>query len=184
MFRPVLKSNTGCKLVAHRVAVFPNFGTNLFRKFHIQIWISRFSWKPGRAGSPGAEPHIPAWPPVVAEGQLSPSDSSPRPPALCCLPETEAVFMALIFKPVFLFSYSKDNRKAPLVSMALSKGGKWQTTGTRLKADMILCELCSCAHKTESVLWEDTVQGSACCRSGSHITHWHYLPGAFKHLNS
>lgn len=160
-----------------------NFGTNLFRKFHIRIWISSFSSKPGRPDNPGAEPYIPTRALAGAEEQLSPSDSSPRPPALAACLGLKQCSWPWSSSLCFFFSYSKENRKVLLASMALSKVGKWQTKRTRWETDLILCELYSCAYKIESVLRKGTVSGTALGKSGSPHHSLHDLPATFKPLN-
>ena len=56
ILRCALKSNTGCKPMAQRFCFHFSIWNGLLRKFHIQIWISSFSWKTGkRSDNPGAE---------------------------------------------------------------------------------------------------------------------------------
>lgn len=160
-----------------------NSGTNLFRKFHIRIWISSFSSKPGRPDNPGAEPHIPTRALAGAEEQLSPSASSPRPPALAACLGLKQCSWPWSSSLCFFSSYSKENRKVLLASMALSKVGKWQTKRTRWKTDLILCELYSCAYEIESVLQKGTVSGTALGKSVSPHHSLHDLPVTFKPLS-
>ena len=100
----------------------------LLRKFHTQIWISSFSWKPGRLpDKPGAETttlldargwdhHIARCPPPVGVEALSPSDT--------LLPAWGCSRINCLYLQACASSHSKEKSKVLPVPMALPSVGK------------------------------------------------------------